>query len=77
MLDCLVKFKEQYVSLGTKNKEFRLSSAVWDSVEEVHKSLKPARIATANMEGEQLSLGDIYKQWMIALKEIEAIGQIF
>lgn len=60
MLERLVDLKE---CCNDKNKDLYLDSQTWLKIEELVRSLMPARIATKIMQKEQIVIGDFYRTW--------------
>ena len=60
MLERLVELKE---CCNKKNKDQYLHPKTWMEIEDLVCSLTPARIATKQLQEEQLVIGDFYRTW--------------
>ena len=62
MLERLLQFKEYCNDRGT-NKDQYINLGTWGEIEDLVRSLTPARIATKRLQEEQLVIGDFYRTW--------------
>lgn len=60
MLDDLLQCKALCLAVQETNTKLKLNDGMWNEIEELATSLKPAKIATASIQSEQLVVGDFY-----------------
>jgi len=75
MISSLLKLKTELQQMcdksKKKNEDFFLEKECWDLATQLKSSLGPAFRATKKLQGEQLTLPDSYKIWMLAIRETE------
>ena len=59
------------------DKTLKLSDQQWERIDRLYNGLLPAKITSAVLQTEQLTVGDFYVAWIKCRSEIEKMGSPF
>ncbi|XP_018360941.1 PREDICTED: uncharacterized protein LOC108759803, partial [Trachymyrmex cornetzi] len=70
MLERLLKFRD----ICETNEELHMSQEAWTEIKSIVQTLTTCRIATKNLQREQLTFGDLYKEWTCCILRTQKFG---
>ena len=68
MLDRLLKLKSACIELDGVIPQLHLSADAWSAMEDLHESMKPARMATNRLQSAKITAGDLLAEFELLIK---------
>ena len=70
MLDRFLNLKSACIDLAGIIPQLQLSSDVWVAIEELHSCMRPAQMATARLQSQKITAGDLLAEFEVLIKVI-------
>ncbi|KYN21155.1 hypothetical protein ALC57_06480 [Trachymyrmex cornetzi] len=70
MLERLLEFHD----ICETNEELHMPQEAWTEIKSIVQTLTPCRVATKNLQREQLTFGDLYKEWTCCILRTQKFG---